>query len=505
MRFAAALLLVFSLALADTAFASAATRAPAALAALLARIRAADGGAGAEHLVAQLATRDPRERVTLELDGLAFASTRCLGSLCTGSFAQGPRAWTVDPNGDAFPLEASVDPLQATLRALIAGAFAEPAFTQAGGSVAFEGSAEESAAAPDEVLRVTAPGGEPLDALVDPRSGVLLSAREAGPGGQTLRFFDRRAFAGGGVVPFALDADGVPLVRLTKVERAAQPLTMPAGIVPSFADGAVRLPLVAESSGLPVVDCALGGIAIRCLLDTGNSGLAIGLQLAERLGLEPLSSAYEIAGVGRYATGVVRAPALSLGSVTEPPSLYIVLDDLGDVGFDVILGADAFAHATVTLDQASGYVTLAPQDAPLPANGTAIPLAFRDEVPVVSAALGALGASLLIDSGDQATVDLGAPYLARHPGIVTQSGTATVAGTGGSHPAILGTVARLQLGPLAFDDLPAIVAVSDAPTGEGHLGDGFLRRFRAIFAYARSRLVLVPLAAPTSPASSAPR
>ena len=88
---------------------------------------------------------------------------------------------------------------------------------------------------------------------------------------------------------------------------------------------------------------------MRCWFDTGNSGLAMSLELAEQLNLNPVG-VFSVSGLGFYATEVVRAGPLQIGSVRFGDAEYVVLSDIHRYGYDLVLGADVFAATPLTID-----------------------------------------------------------------------------------------------------------------------------------------------------------
>src|SRR5581483_2991538 len=132
-------------------------------------------------------------------------------------------------------------------------------------------------------------------------------------------------------------------------------------------------------SATPGAMCTLGGVTVHCLFDTGNSGVAMSLELAEQLNLNPVG-VFNVRGLGSYATEVVRAGPLQIGNAHFGDAEYVVLSDIHRYGYDLVLGADVFAAAPLTVDYDRHILAFG---ADVPASATTIALAFDNFVPVV--------------------------------------------------------------------------------------------------------------------------
>jgi len=273
-----------------------------------------------------------------------------------------------------------------------------------------------------------------------------------------------------------------------------EPLSAPAGLVPAF--GAPRVSTKMLSTGrataLPVVACTIDKRTVPCLLDTGNSGLSMSLELAESLGIEPSGGAYQIRGVGQYATGVALGPAFSIGAVNFPEAKFSVLHDIHRYGYDVILGADAFAHARITVDYARGNVLIEPPSAP-PADA-ALPLTFENFVPVAQVSLGDTPVALALDTGDESSINLSGDFYADHSGLFAPTASVPVAGIGGTSEEVTGTIASVRVAGFSVARQTIGATKRLHATADGHLGSAFLAHFTVVFDYANARAELVPRA-----------
>jgi hypothetical protein len=456
--------------------------------ALLRRVRSAAGEPYRYHVRGTAReSAAPGVRIETDAEGSRRRVRRCAGELCSGTYEDGAALWLTDLNDTAVPGE-PLDPRRVSLRAIENYAFADPDFAKRGGRV----DALPPLVASDgrSLLRVavTAPQGATLEALIDPATGLVAGARGRGI---AVDYTDQSEIGSGVTVPFEIAA-GDNVERFE--ERAIDPeaLSAPRGLVPRFASPSASLPFAGGEGhdADPIVECVVAGARVPCLLDTGNSGMAISLELIERLGLEPLTDSFRIQGLGAYETGVVRVPELRVGTASYPPAYYAVLHDMHAYGYDIVLGTDAFAHARITLDYPAHRVAIEPEAAQAAAGG--VPIEFEGFLPVVPVELGATAARLTIDTGDESAVNLSREFYRLHPQIFTPNASSEVAGIGGQGEELLGTIARVDLGGFALLKQPIGTTNRSLPTAQGHLGSGALRHFVVTFDYAHHNLSLRP-------------
>lgn len=276
------------------------------------------------------------------------------------------------------------------------------------------------------------------------------------------------------------------------------------------ASGATDLPLRFVPRVLRCMAAGPGGRPLTVLLDTGTDPSAIDLGLARRLGLRLGEFAY-----GSDATRndvpftETVLPWLRLGDLTLR-DLYALAVDLSQAPFkvDLVLGYNVLSGLTLTIDYARHTLQLGHPDleplAPSP-TGAALPLRFFEHFPALgdaSLAAGteaALGLPLVtIDTGSNGALTL-SPDLADRAG--QQFGDLWVPGGAGQGfvggCAVLQSVATLQLGPFALDDVeldtPSGGSGDFGRQGRANLGNGVLGRFaRVSLDYRRARCVLEP-------------
>jgi predicted aspartyl protease len=479
MRFATSFITVCfaALALPLTALPAAAQAAPSpapaagtSLEALLTKSREASGAPYRYHIVSRAReTHDGATYVvTTETQGLKYRAESCAKSLCSGFYFDGERSFNTNFNDTALPLSAGVDGLQITLRAIASYAFADPDFTKNGGTLV-----ERDAILRDgkRLRRISvAPRlGALLDAIVDPASGLVVGVI-SDERKYAFEFSDQRRIGNGVTLPYSISLNGYTFTKYDERSVVSASLEAPAGVVPDFGAGAVEVAMQkGERAETPIVACTIGGLSATCALDTGDSGLSMSLQFAKKLGIHALDGTYGEHGPGQYVSGVAKAPALAIGTATFASANYVVLHDLQQNGYDVILGADVFAHARITLDFAKRHVEFAP--ASTPASG-GLPIGFDDFVPIVTAELDGKNVSVAVDTGAAGSIGLSSDYSDRHPEFVKGAST------------------TLRLGASEIKD-----QTLDPPQKmpfNGRIGSTLLQHFTATFDYGRGSLSLAP-------------
>jgi hypothetical protein len=437
---------------------------------LLAKARASSGSPYLYHIVSRSRESQGGRTydVTTETQGLKYRARRCLKTTCTGFYFDGDRSYDSNFNDTALPLATEVDGLQLTLRAIASYAFAAPDFREKGGTVS-----ERPPVARDgktyRELAIAPRFGAILEAIVDPDTGIV-----AGVASDEQRiafeFRDERKIDGKVLLPFTIALNGSVIERFEDRRIASEPLEAPAGLEPKISGSEpIAFAKAERASDRVILPCAIGGERVACLLDTGDSGVSMSTELAQKLGIEPQSGTFNVSGSGSSVSGILKAPALTVGPVTYPAANYLVLGDIHARGYDVVLGADAFAHARITIDYAAHTVAFAPSAA----SGGAGDLEFVDFIPVAPVRVGDVGLHLAIDTGDESAIDLSSDVYAAHPSFANR-----------------GISARLEHFEVA--DV-AIGQTSKLETAaQGHLGSGLLSHFTVTFDYAKLRVEFTP-------------
>ncbi|GAC1501937.1 MAG: hypothetical protein NVS1B14_06530 [Vulcanimicrobiaceae bacterium] len=451
------------------------------------RMRAASGEPFRYHLVSTSRERSNGVELTTRSEtlGLQFLTRVCEAILCTGTYFDGNRLFGVNVNDTALPASSGSERMLRALRIANSGEFLSSDFEAAGGTLTDLGSAQ-FADKPARALGIDAPFAQPLVVYVDPATYLLRGGRDTENG----TWFEDRDYRSVGplTLPFTIYQNGILAQQYETRTIASTPFEPPRGLTPHFASTAPWIPM-AVTTDAPVSPCTIARIATHCLIDTGNSGASLSLELAEQLHLAPVGE-FEVHGLGRYATEVVNAGPLIVGAAEFAAANYVVLHDIHHYGYDAVLGADMFAHAIVTIDYAKH---LAAFTASVPERATStLPLQFLNFVPVVPVELGQTPALLAVDTGDESTINLSYDYYLRHPNLFAATHVRNVSGVGGQSEQIVGEIARVRLGEYRVEAQQIGTTRTLQSTGEGHLGAGFLSHFRVVLDYAHGHLGLTP-------------
>lgn len=488
MKFAARAVLLCVLA-ASTGWASAQPAVtPLPLPQLLNRMRAVNGGLWNAHISSTSPHVVDGTPVILdtEAQGLRFLLNRCNGRVCLGTYFDGERLYSVNINGTTLPRSSTPEAYLRALRILGTLDFLAPDFIDNGGRiddggwVTFEGRRCRRIYVSDAIA-------VPMAVFVDPQTGLIAGARDIN-GDATYVMHDYRR-VGAFMLPYDIDRNGAPLERYIARSIVAEPLDAPHGLTPFIGATPAGMPLDPQST-TPLGTCTIAGVSARCLIDSGNSALSMSLELAERLHLPPIGMMH-IAGLGDYATEVVRAGPLQLGNVRFGDANYVVLSDIHRYGYDLVIGADVLASMPVTIDYARHALYFGAQTQ-AGAQGTTVPLAFRNFVPVINVTLGGLPAELAVDTGDQSNINLAYGYYQRHSSLFQATKAEPVTGVGGSSEELIGEIASVRIGTLTAENQQIGTTRTLKGTANGHLGAGFLSKYRITLDYAHQLLRLLP-------------
>lgn len=480
MGFAARTALLFALALSTLG----ANRNDSPLAGLLQRMSAAAGPVWQTRFisVSRLTLGRQQNVVSTDSQGLRITVRRCTGELCSGTYFDGTHLYAVNMNDTALPETPGPEPFLRALRLVASLQFLSPSFVAQGGRIG---------AAPDasfggkryHTFVVGAVNAVPLRLFVDPDSALVRIAREVG-GSETFEYRDYRR-VGRFNLPFAVLHNGQIFERYDDRTPVSSPYQPPRGLA------ARGLPLSVPTDPraiTPIVDCSVGGIAVRCLVDTGNSGISMSTELASQLGA-PVVGSYQVRGLGGYQTQVVRAGPLRIGNATYPQAYYAVLTDLRRYGYDVVLGADVLAATSVELDAAAHSIRFG---VPIAKGRITVPVSFENFIPVIDVGLGPVQTSLAVDTGDESNINLTNEFYAKHPGLFSVTQRRSVSGIGGSSVEVIGEIPQVRIGDYRTGPQRIGMTQNLAATAFGHVGAAFLQQFVVQLDYASAQLHLTP-------------
>jgi hypothetical protein len=421
-----------------------------------------------------------------EAQGLRFATYECEGSLCAGTYFDGERVFSININGTTLPASDANDPYLRGQRTIASLAFLDPDFTKAGGSIV-DNDMTKISGAPYRTLVISNGDGTAMDVFVDPKTATIRYFRDVN-GDATFEYRDYRDVGGGLHLPFTVLRNGAVLEKYDARDTTSDAFTAPHGPTPTF-KGPTSPIQTDNNRDIPIVACTIGNVHTNCLVDSGNSGLAMSAELAQQLRAENVGT-FQVRGLGDYSTQVVRASNLALGNATFPAANYVVLPDIRKFGYDVVLGADLFGNTTVSLDPVRNQITLGGAK---PAHGTSVALVFQNFVPVLTVRLGTLGTQLALDTGDESNINLAFDFYQEHRDLFSVTEQRSVAGVGGASIEIIGTIPEVRVGDLLADHQRIGATPALHGTAFGHLGAGFLSHYTVFIDYARSSVLFAPL------------
>jgi Aspartyl protease len=454
---------------------------------LLDRMRVAAGPVWNTHFVSiSRVAIDGGATAVVETDGqgLRFNLHRCNGEMCTGTYFDGQRLFTVGINGTALPEGKDTQPYLRALRWLASLGFLGPDFAGTGRRID-DGGTATVAGTRYHTLFVIDSAAVPMEVFVDPQTALVRYARDVN-GTDTFEYRDYRK-VDGFTIPFEIRHNGSVLERYDDRTPVQPPFDPPRGLSPTFAGPAKPVP-TDPAHITPVFACEIGGVALHCLLDTGNSGLSISSEVASQLDA-PVVGTVDVRGLGGYSTQVVRAGPLRIGNATFPSAYYLVLNDIRKYGYDVVVGADVLGTTEVEIDTATHALTFGANQT---AGGFSVPMTFQNFVPVVTVALGTLDAQLAVDTGDESNINLGFEFYSKHTDLFAVDGRREVAGVGATSYELIGRIPEVTIGD--YRTGPQTIGATQTLHGTafGHLGAGFLSQFKVVLDYSGGFLRLTP-------------
>ncbi len=451
---------------------------------LLDRMRTVSGPVWRAHTTStsHLTFSDGTADVHSEAQGLRFSTYECEGEqLCAGTYFDGERIYSININGTTLPNSNGSDPYLRGQRTIASLAFLAPDFEENGGSIS-DGDTTTISGTKYRTLVVSNGDGTAMDVFVDPKTATVRYFRDVN-GDLSFEYRDYREVNGGLYLPFLVLRNGQGLEKYDERNTTSDEFAAPHGPKPTFAGASAPIKTDPDRT-IPIVPCTIGSITTNCLIDSGNSGLAMSQELSEQLHAQQVGE-FQVRGLGNYSTAVVRGDSLVVGNATFPAANYVVLNDIHKFGYDVVLGADFFASTTIAIDATHNQVTL---EATPPAKGTSVNLIFQSFVPVLMVRLGRLGTQLALDTGDESNINLSYDFYEEHRDLFSATEQRKVAGVGGTSVELIGTIPEVRVGDLLLDHQRIGATPALRGTAFGHLGAAFLSHFNVVIDYAGERV-----------------
>ena len=247
------------------------------------------------------------------------------------------------------------------------------------------------------------------------------------------------------------------------------------------------------------------------ILDTGASGGAVDLPRAVQLGLHFEKGESEARGSGgTVSSHHLRPIEIQLGSIRLRSNQYsafplpALAQRMGHV-VDGIVGSDLFRRYVVDIDYRARVLRLyEPSSFRYRGSGERLSLTYTNNHPYVHARIELadgrkIDGRFVVDSGSSQGVILLHEFAERESVAATVAKTVPVSGLGvcGETASHIGRIAGLELGSLRL--AAPLLTLPPAGPGEfatrgsaGNLGGAILKKFRCVFDYSRSALILEP-------------
>jgi hypothetical protein len=497
-------------------------------AAVLARYKAATGGAAWDSVKTIHATG------TLRAGGLEgelgivqdVATGRSadhyeLGPIDGADGYDGRVGWTKDPGGEVAAQDAPEAKRRARSQAwLDARAFWYPERIAASyGRVETRNDGGERF----DVVEATPDGGDAVTLWFDAKSGLLRRIVQRSGQDTTTTVLDDYRDVGRVKLAFRTVSDRTDAAGRTDPRNRTEIVLASAKLDEPVADADFAMPEMAataridDASGIANVafelvnnhiyaNGSIDGKPARFLVDTGGMNL-----------LTPASAKkFGIAGEGKLGGRGVgdeqvdvaygHANEVRLGNAVLAKPVFVIID-LGDlwkvegVDCDGLVGYEMFRRFGTTIDYAGRVLTLSePRKFAPPAGASVVPFELDDRIPIVEASLDGMPIRISVDTGSRSSLSMHSPFVREHD-LVAKYRAAPEAvvgwGAGGANrarPARFGTLTLggHAIGGVAGDLFTGTKGSFANPDLSGNLGGGVLKRFTVAFDYGAKRMYLAP-------------
>ncbi|MFN0152263.1 MAG: aspartyl protease family protein [bacterium] len=437
-----------------------------------------------------------------------------LGVVTLSSGLSGGEAWTVDPNGKTRTLVGE------ERREVISEAFmGSLAYLTDAGSAAVTELPAASDGAGAMRLSVSPPGGRARILVLDRENARLLRTIDVRDIDTMTVIYDDYREVDGLMLPFRVrQTTGDPahdiVMEIDRIERNvaidASAFRMPSAAAADYrfasGDRAEDIAITTHGAHLLARVMVNGRGPYAFFLDTGAGATCIDEGVARDLGLEQ-AGAIEAKGIGGSVTvSYVRVDTLAIGTLSLLSQKLVAIPlanipGIESMGVRGILGYDFFSRFVVRLDYERELLSIYAPGAFTPSTtATAIPISLEGNVPSAAGVVdGRLEGVFRIDTGSGASLDLHAPFVARHRLLESAARVAhrPHAGVGGMQLSAVTRLSSFTLGPHVVRNL--VVGLSESTDGvfattklAGNLGAGVLRRFTVIFDYEGKTMYVEP-------------
>jgi hypothetical protein len=243
------------------------------------------------------------------------------------------------------------------------------------------------------------------------------------------------------------------------------------------------------------------------LLDTGYDLTMIHPKFVAPLALQQAGGVWILGIAGRERADYYRGAVFDFEGLPFSPRRVASLPSERDRRRprDGILGSGFFQRFVVAIDPAAGQVRLhEPERFHYGGSGDVLTLRFDGDTPVMEAVILESGrepvmASFEIDTGCDGGLCLGRDFVATNEWLLAAGATREGfrRGVGGGARTVSGRVPEFRMGSARLQGVSAEFFKEGSPAGKGHAGHAgweVFRKFKVIFDYPRSRVILEPFA-----------
>lgn len=370
------------------------------------------------------------------------------------------------------------------------------------------------------VIEIRAPGGRHEWQYYDKQSFQLVRSVEIYPARRVVTTFDDYRTTQGFSEPWHVhrtdgfaqdDVDYVTTSLKINAPVASGDLDIPqsnANFV-QFPAGAQTVDLPAKIlHGRVIVQVTINGRGLDFELDSGSSSILIDDQVAKQLGLKLFGQSMETAA-GNFEDSEAVVPDLGVGAIHMKNVVVDVASFTSQENSAIkvvgLLGFDFIANALVKIDYKSGTVqAMLPYMFVPPAAAIAVDALWDDGVPKVTAMVGDVPASFIVDTGADDGVIFGS-FARAHPDVVRDQGGGQAllnanpfqyaTGVGGQISYVPMQIKSLSVGGANFSEFTMYQVDDPGFEGEdyaGLLGHTFLDNFTLYLDYRDNHIYLMP-------------
>lgn len=358
-------------------------------------------------------------------------------------------------------------------------------------------------------------GGQPVELCFDLRSHLLVQTVRVMPiRTVTTQYSNYRKIEGMNfptTITTSLSTASTPeVIHITHVQHLRRMTNVQFGPLPIPTDvalaGATTVPI--RVRGLVIVTATLDERPYEFILDTGGQNI-ITPEVARELGLKPVGSGtVGGSGSGTLKEGYTRIKSVKIGDAVMTdqafsviPLPYGIVEQGPRPALAGILGLELFERFAVQLNYSANTLTLSRSIVEEgPDRARAIPIAFFDDIPLVTGSINGLPGLFAIDTGNASSVVIQHRW-AEEQGLaegLRKGIEITSYGAGGSSTNWVSYLDQLNIGPFDLQHVDARYAEDAAGafssrTEAANIGTNVLSRFTVAFDYSHGSMSLVPV------------